>query len=55
MAGSPDLKKLKPRLNKSESPCFPEAKTAIEAAIAKIEEVDLDGMTLVTQEAPEPA
>lgn len=54
LAGSPNLKKLELRLDMAELPCSPEAKTAIDAAIATIEKVDLNGLIFVTQDAPPP-
>lgn len=55
LAGVPKLKKLDLKLGKLDVPCTPAIKTAIEAAIAGIEEVDLDGITLVaTDEDPAP-
>jgi len=52
LAGVPKLKKLKLALGKLDVSCTPVAKTAIDAAIARIEEVDLTKITFITEEAP---
>jgi len=52
LAGVPKLKKLKLALDKLDVSCTSVAKTAIDAAIARIEEVDLDQITFITEEAP---
>ena len=52
LAGVPKLKKLKLALDKLDVSCTPVAKTAIDAAIARIEEVDLEQITFITEEAP---